>query len=447
MRTVKINTVSLMKFILIIIFLFNSFLAFTQTNGQRCVEGFPQKRGNVNGEWDSKDSLESQIGYSFKNPELKRIALKQRSVKSYYRHNTLEFLGDAVFGLFMAEILVKRYDWVYTRVLHSAWEALVSNRVFAQWASILQLDQYAYRKGRYLGEQVTLKLADFLEALMGAIYLDGGHESAQNLSRKFFEISVDYMSNRYMLHEIVQNRFNKFMSYEVKIITSTPYSANHPLFIADVKVGDQVLGSGKGTNKSIAKEQAALSALNKLEADTPLIINRGQVIKILGLQKPRSLEPDLDNYSDHLAFLGKRVFDLYVTVFLLDRHIYSPRTLSSRRHFFHKLNMGQWPEELKMAIVKVLDKRGISLKLPAFHTSILKVSNDGKLMKERGQYYSAFYFLLGEMYLKQGPKKAEALVRQVAQDVAPQEFSRNRGANNFQENRKKQQDERVPLPF
>ncbi len=441
-----------MKFILIIIFLFSVFLSFGETNSHnRCVEGFPQKRGGVNGEPNSKDSLESQIGYSFKNLELKHIALKQRSVKSYYRHNTLEFLGDAVFGLFVAELLVKQYDGIDKKTLYSIWDALVSNRVFAQWALMLKLDQYVYLVNRnqypHLVRASNLKLADFLEALVGAIYLDGGHRPAEKLVSKLFRTSVGNISNRSILHDIVFNRFNKNMYYEITEMTSPPYSAHNPLFLVTIKVEDQIIGSGKGTNKSIAKEQAALSALNKLEADTPLIINRGQAIKILGLQKPRSLKSDLDNYGDHLAFLGKRVFDLYVTVLLLERHIYSPQTLSSRRHFLHKLNIGQWPEELKIAIVKVLDKRGISLKLPAFHTSILKVSNDGKLMKERGQYYSAFYFLLGEMYLKQGPKKAEALVRQVAQDVAPQEFSRNRGANNFQENRKKQQDERVPLPF
>ena len=169
MRTVKINTVSRMKFILSIIFLFKVFLSFGETNSHnRCVEGFPQKRGGVNGEPNSKDSLESQIGYSFKNLELKHIALKQRFVKSYYRHNTLEFLGDAVFDLSVSDLLMEEYPLADEGELSKMRSSLVNTNDLAELALSLSLDHELLLSASELRNKGQLNprlLASVLEAL------------------------------------------------------------------------------------------------------------------------------------------------------------------------------------------------------------------------------------------------------------------------------------------
>ena len=218
-------------------------------------------------------SLESRIGYSFKNSNLKTRALTHKSFaveskKEGWHNERLEFLGDAVFDLCVSDLLMKEYPVAEEGDLSKMRAGLVNTHNLAELALSLGLDKdiklstVEIKNSGYLNPRL---LASVLEALVGAVYLDGGYSKAKNLVAKWVRSGVkkglvikDYKS---LLQEQVQKKFKQIPTYWTARVTGPPHEK---IFCMEARMGTKVLGEGKGPNKKKATQEAALSALKKL---------------------------------------------------------------------------------------------------------------------------------------------------------------------------------------
>jgi ribonuclease-3 len=225
-----------------------------------------------------KQTLESRIGYSFRDPHLLETALTHSSfanerhsadVVSYER---LEFLGDSVLGLTTAEFLYAHRPALPEGRMTRLRAELVCESSLHRTALSLGLGEFM-RLGR--GEELTggreraSILADMVEAIIAAIYLDGGMDEA----KKFImtqvlsgaEIGDDHPSADYKtaLQELVQRRGEVQIRYDL-IGESGP--DHNKTFSFSVSVDGQTVGEGSGRTKKEAEQMAARRALEKLEA-------------------------------------------------------------------------------------------------------------------------------------------------------------------------------------
>lgn len=215
-------------------------------------------------------SIEDAIGYKFRNPDILREALTHKSYASERNsreyNERLEFLGDSVLGVLVARhvfCLNPGRDEGYLSKLKSY---MVSRPVLAKWAMELNLGAYLYLgagEESSGGRNRPSTLANVLEALIGAVYLDGGFEKAFNfvsgwLAKQSLEISqTDYKSR---LQEILQKRHKIPPDY---VLTRSFGPDHNRTFTITVRLGKKVLGTGTGKNKKEAQQAAAKDALEK----------------------------------------------------------------------------------------------------------------------------------------------------------------------------------------
>jgi ribonuclease-3 len=217
------------------------------------------------------DALESRIGYRFRDRGLLEHALTHKS-KAHADNESLEFLGDAVLGLVVAEALFRAFP-AYTEGQKSKIKAnLVSTAALAEMAEQLGLGEHMIL-GR--GEEKTggrrkqALLADTCEALIAAIFLDGGLEPArQFLAREFAPAIEDARRPEYFgrdhksrLQERLQALGRPLPVYRV----SGEIGPDHrKMFHVEVVVGDDVIAHGVGRTKKEAEQEAARLALARL---------------------------------------------------------------------------------------------------------------------------------------------------------------------------------------
>lgn len=217
--------------------------------------------------------LEKKIGYKFKDPALLKIALthssyaNESSVESYER---LEFLGDAVLGLIVASILYDQLPKASEGKLSKKRSAIVSRINFARFSRELGIDRLLLL-GK--GEDITggrgreSNLAAAFEALIGAIYLDGGYKKAFGVTSRLIKTSInqkelitDYKTK---LQELAQRKYKRVPKYVVVLEEGPPHKK---CFHVEVKVLRRVLGRGSGNNKKEAEQSAAREGLLSLDA-------------------------------------------------------------------------------------------------------------------------------------------------------------------------------------
>ena len=219
-------------------------------------------------------ALEKSINYYFKDQNLKFLALTHKSFANekgrFSSHNErLEFLGDAVFDLCISDLLMKEHPEADEGDLSKMRASLVNTDTLADLALSLNLDQHlklGVSESRDRNQLKPRLLACVLEALVGAVYLDGGYKSAQKVVIGLVEQKIkegienkDYKS---ILQEFVQKKFRKIPAYTTINITGPQHEK---IFLMKVQVGEQVLGKGEGKSKKQATQSAALAALKKLE--------------------------------------------------------------------------------------------------------------------------------------------------------------------------------------
>lgn len=223
--------------------------------------------------------LQEVIGSSFENDSLLREALVHRS---YINENPsfpspdnqrLEFLGDAFLDFVAGDYLYRRYPKMREGQLTSLRAALVKEETLARFAQALDLGRYLYlgRGEEENGGRERLSiLADAFEALVGALYLDGGLEAAQRFVLRFLEPETervlegevrDYKS---LFQEEAQRRFQATPLYR----TIDERGPDHDkVFTAEVLVEDKVYGQGEGRSKQAAEQEAARQGLEKIASE------------------------------------------------------------------------------------------------------------------------------------------------------------------------------------
>lgn len=217
--------------------------------------------------------LEKKIGYSFKDKDLLIKALTHRSYEGGAEgsNERLEYLGDSVLGLCIAKMLYEEPSGLSEAVMSKIKANLVSETSLKEIAESISIGDYL-RLGK--GEEGTggrkkkSLISDALEALIGAIYLDGGLSVVENLTKKLFKERASaliekghYSDPKSMLQEKSQMLFGSIPKYRVGHETGEPHKK---IFSIDVYINGKPFGSGMGRSKKEAEVSAAKEALKKL---------------------------------------------------------------------------------------------------------------------------------------------------------------------------------------
>jgi ribonuclease-3 len=214
--------------------------------------------------------LQGRIGYQFSDVSNLLAALTHSSaadVAHPRRSERLEFLGDAVLGLALADLLMQQYPDQNEGKLSKFRAALVSTTSFAAKARELHIDRdLLLGKGEEKtgGREKPSILAALYEAVMGAIFLDGGYAQVRDVAARHFSQAiaevecVASMDPKTELQELFQQLHRTTPVYRT-VAEAGPDHARR--FVVDVLLGEQVLARGEGASKRSAEQNAARQAL------------------------------------------------------------------------------------------------------------------------------------------------------------------------------------------
>lgn len=236
--------------------------------------------------WSTRISLlqklQEMIGYFFRDPALLMEAMTHSSAAREYNHRVgaadqalvwnerLEFLGDSVLSLVISTRIMVGTRRLNEGELSKIRAGVVQERSLAGAArdidlgACLLLSKGEQRSG---GSEKDSLLADALEALIGAVYLDGGFGEAEKVVNRVINyqlvddwrelLVVDYKTQ---LQEVIQEERKATPFYELADISGP---AHAPHFVVQVKVGNDVLAIGRGSSKKRASQDAAMHALKR----------------------------------------------------------------------------------------------------------------------------------------------------------------------------------------
>ena len=223
--------------------------------------------------------IEEALGYIFKDPGLLRSALTHRSYSNERgerdNYERLEFLGDAVLGLVASRWLYDRYPAESEGMLAKHKSFLVSAPVLARFGESIGLGQelrLGVGEARSGGHAKTSILADAVEAVFGAVYLDDGPEASGEIIEQFLEdaledaledrSSVSHADPKTRLQEMVQARGWGLPEYRVVTETGPDHRKR---FTIECMVEGEVAGTAEGRSKKLAAAAAAARALEQLD--------------------------------------------------------------------------------------------------------------------------------------------------------------------------------------
>lgn len=217
------------------------------------------------------EKLEAQIGYCFRDRNLLQQALthtsytNERKINKIASYERLEFLGDAVLELVSSETLFRQNPTLSEGELTKMRAAMVCEPSLAFCARDLNLVPFIkLGKGElYTGGRGRDSIsADVMEALIGAIYLDGGMEHAQSFIVDHIMADLEdkqlFYDSKSTLQELMQGKLKKDFCYEL-LDESGP--EHHKCFRVQVRMEEEILGEGTGKSKKAAEQQAAYMAL------------------------------------------------------------------------------------------------------------------------------------------------------------------------------------------
>jgi ribonuclease III len=226
-------------------------------------------------------TLQDRIGYTFRDEELLRLALTHPSVAheqgSSVQHNQrLEFLGDAVLQVVLTTELFEKFPAMGEGPLTKARAQMVNRRALASQGRRLGLgDQLMLSRGEESsgGRERPSALADAFEALLGAIFLDAGFETARDLILRQFreefgelEVIPNLENPKGELQELLQSNSTEAPQYRLKSAAGPDHDR---VFECAVYHQGVELGRGSGKSKKEAESQAALAALQGLRGNAP----------------------------------------------------------------------------------------------------------------------------------------------------------------------------------
>lgn len=232
----------------------------------------------VDADVPDREVLEAKIGYGFRDRTLLRQALTHRShvhVTGHERiesNERLEFLGDSVLGMVVNEYLYHHYTGKEEGDLTKIKSLLVCGATLAKVGERAGLGDHLLLSRSEAGTGGRKResiLADATEAVIGAIYLDGGLEEAKEFVRRHILINVEaslqertHRNYKSLLQEQLQARYKVPPRYKVSYTTGPDHARR---FTVKVTLKGTVLGVGSGTSKKQAEQRAAESALARID--------------------------------------------------------------------------------------------------------------------------------------------------------------------------------------
>jgi ribonuclease III len=221
--------------------------------------------------------FQEHVGFHFRDPSLLQQALTHRSWLGASgsdlstSNERMEFLGDSVLELVVNEHLYARYPDLQEGELTKMKSLLVSRNILSYQAREMGLGRFLFLSEAEQdsgGRDRPSILADAFEAVVGAIYLDGGMESARGFLRQRLLTSAQgilgdrkFTNYKSLLQEFVQSEYKTYPRYRISAQSGPDHKK---LFTVDVSVKGRKLGEGKGPNKKRAEQSAARDALEVL---------------------------------------------------------------------------------------------------------------------------------------------------------------------------------------
>lgn len=220
--------------------------------------------------------LEKQLGFTFRNEDLLRQALVHRSYLNenpefHLDHNErLEFLGDAVLELVVTDHLYHNYNLPEGEMTNLR-SAVVRGEMLSKIAGEINLEEFlllSRGEQRDTGKARQYILANAVEAVIGALYLDQGYEAAkavidQYIVSKLKEVEEQglHIDNKSKFQELAQEKYRITPTYKVIEESGLDHEKQ---FVVGAYLQDKLMGQGDGSSKQEAQQQAAKEALKQL---------------------------------------------------------------------------------------------------------------------------------------------------------------------------------------
>lgn len=224
------------------------------------------------------ERLEKRIGYRFNDRSLLRTALShlswvnERGGDYNDSNERLEFLGDAVLDLVVSDYLFARFESAREGKLTRLKSSIVSRSALAEQAARIKLEDFViYSRDNFseLERGKQTMVSNSLEAIIGAIYLDGGLEAARSFvfekildSGRSELVYDDFQEAKNRLLHLAQVNFHCQPSYRIVAINGPEHARE---FICEVHVAGKLMGHGSGASKKDAEKTAALQAVENLD--------------------------------------------------------------------------------------------------------------------------------------------------------------------------------------
>ena len=222
---------------------------------------------------DSKkiELLEQRIGYVFRDKELLQQALthstyaNEQKINKRQDYQRLEFLGDAVLELVSSDYLFQAHPDLPEGKLTKQRSSMVCEPALAFCARDIELEQFIYLgKGEEAtgGRKRDSIISDVMEAVIGAIYLDGGLDPARDYINRFILSDLEHKQLFYDSKTILQERVQRLPNASLAYVLTGETGPEHDkLFMVEALLNGKKIGEGSGRSKKLAEQQAAYQAL------------------------------------------------------------------------------------------------------------------------------------------------------------------------------------------
>jgi ribonuclease-3 len=224
---------------------------------------------------DVLEDCEGVLGYRFEDPTYLHEALTHASGANHRlaSNERLEFLGDAILGAIVCELLFRKYPEYLEGELTRIKSVVVSRQTCAKISQNLAIDEFLVL-GKGMGSHVETPssvLADVFESLIGAIYLDGGMEAAKRFIVRHIEAEIDLAvggqggdNYKSKLQQLAQRQFGETPTY---LLLDEKGPDHSKCFKISAQIGKQRYAPAWGRNKKDAEQRAAMNALSQLGGD------------------------------------------------------------------------------------------------------------------------------------------------------------------------------------
>ena len=213
--------------------------------------------------------LENIINYNFKNNNLLNQSLIHKSYDNVNNNEKLEFLGDRVLGLIISKELIDLYPKEREGLIDKKLSNLVNKKICSKIAKELELKNFMFlgKSDKNLDRSTEKIMGDCLEALIGAIFLDGGLKMAEKFILKFWknylaQSNLALIDSKTQLQEYSLKKFKELPKYTFYKKTGPHHK---PLFKTEVKIPNSKKITGIGTSKKNAQQNAANKLLRFLK--------------------------------------------------------------------------------------------------------------------------------------------------------------------------------------